>query len=179
MSTSPSFMAAGPVMFSTKPASPITLTGSFKARWPAWRRASWRAGHVALHGQHAVGRFERQAARVERHAFADDRQGRVGFRRASIAQDHQPRRPARSFGHGQQRAAALLLRAAGWSQTSIAAHTRRRLGRLRRRTTRDTFRCGGSLTSRRGEFTLSPRIRPPSIAAGTLLPAQKKSVANG
>ncbi len=29
MSTSPSFMAAGPVMFSTSPAMPMTLTGSF------------------------------------------------------------------------------------------------------------------------------------------------------
>ena len=65
------------------------------------------AGHVALHRQHAVGRLERQPAGIERHALADDGQRRRVLRAAAIAQHHQPRRPARSLGHGQQRAAAF------------------------------------------------------------------------
>ena len=67
------------------------------------------AGLVALHGEHAVGRLERQAAGVERHAFADDGQRRRVLAGAAVAQDHQPRRAARALGHGQQRAAAFGL----------------------------------------------------------------------
>ncbi len=31
-------------------------------------------GHVALHREHIVGRFEREPAAIERHAFADQAQ---------------------------------------------------------------------------------------------------------
>ena len=74
-STSPSFMAAGPVMFSTSPAMPITLIGNFKLR-DGLHGADHgrRSGHVALHREHALGRFERQSAGIERHSLADDGQ---------------------------------------------------------------------------------------------------------
>ena len=67
-------------MFSTRPISPTTLTGSFKPGDGLHGAEHGRgAGHVALHREHAVGRLERQAAGVERHAFADERQAAASF----------------------------------------------------------------------------------------------------
>ena len=66
-----------------------------------------RAGHVALHRVHAVGRLEVQAAGVERDALAD--QGQVGLGAARpVAQPDQPRRPGRAAADGQQAAVAAL-----------------------------------------------------------------------
>ena len=96
-------------MFSTSPIRPITLTGSLQPRDGLHgAKHGGRAGHVALHGLHAVARFQRQAARVERHALADQRQDGLLRTSALVSHDHQSRFVSRPACYGQQGFAAFL-----------------------------------------------------------------------
>ena len=76
------------------------------------------AGHVALHREHRVGRLERQAAGVERHALADERQQRVAsLRRLDSAESPTAARgPNRGRRPTANRSAPFPSR--GWSQIS-------------------------------------------------------------
>ena len=75
-STSPGLIALPPGMFSVVGMKPMTLAftpsaGKYRHR----RQHRGAAGHVGLHRHHPVGRLERQPARVERDALADERDG--------------------------------------------------------------------------------------------------------
>ncbi len=82
VSTSPSFMAAAPGMFSTRPIRPMTLTGSL-SRAMACIAPSTVAAPAMSHFiviMPSVG-LMRQAAGIERHALAHQGQQRVVARR--------------------------------------------------------------------------------------------------
>lgn len=65
--------------------------------------------HVALHVLHAGGRLDRHAARIERHALADEGDRLVLGLAAVPLHDRQTRRTHRTLGNAEQRAHAELL----------------------------------------------------------------------
>ena len=68
------------------------------------------AGHVALHGGHALGGLDREPAGVEGHALADegDRRGRAVRLRRVVGELDEPRRLRRAAVDGEQAAEAEL-----------------------------------------------------------------------
>ena len=73
-------------------------------------RADDRAGaaHVPLHGFHAGGGLDRDAAGVEGHALADEGDRRLAVLAAIPSQDEHPRLADRALGDAEQRAHAEL-----------------------------------------------------------------------
>ena len=70
---SPGLTALPPGMFSVVGTMPMTRNRRLEQRdGPHGAGHGGAAGHVVFHPLHAVGRFDRDAARVERDAFADE-----------------------------------------------------------------------------------------------------------
>ncbi len=110
MITSPNLYDRPLIKFSTQPMTPTTFTGIFKAAIVCIDPITVALpGHVHLHIHHRVGRFERKASGVKRHAFADESQRRLARGATAIPQNDQSRWPFRTRGHGQQRVATLRL----------------------------------------------------------------------
>ena len=168
VSTSPSLYAAGPVMFSTRPIRPTTFTGNLSRAIGLHRPEHGRgAGHVALHRQHRVGRLERQAAGIERHSLADQRQAAASLRRRPCNEESPA--AARGPNRGRRPTANRTARAPAAACPKFRPSTRTPWPLLRPCSANEAgySSCGGSFTSRRVRLTLSPRIWPRSIAAAS------------
>ena len=110
VSTSSGRKASPSGMFSTSPITPTALTLALRVASASMRAGDGgRARHVALHALHAGADLDRQAAGIETHALAHQRDGLGAFLAAIPLHHHQLAFARRALAHAQQRAEALLL----------------------------------------------------------------------